>query len=146
MLLCVKALMMTFPQGSIYFYITIKLKQFIYFPCYIECILHTQDEKGNQSPFCGNLFLYSRLHYVEAAVIITAVPVRFRKSECSLKVLSVRAAANAQRTIQPRRSTEEETALMFTSACHASFLLLYNSHVCQVLLTHNVTQHWTIEA
>lgn len=33
---------------------------------------------------------------------------------------------------------------MFTLACHASFLLLYHGHVCQVLFTHNVAIHCTL--
>lgn len=88
--------------------------------------------------------LYRRPYYVEVAVIIAIMLIQLRKSECSTEVTFLSAAACALGTMQPCQEHRVETSLMFTLACHASFLLLCHRHVCQVLFRHNVAIHCTL--
>lgn len=90
----------------------------------------------------GKLSLNNHSYYVDMAVIIAIILLPFRKSECSRKSLFLGAVAPSVGTMQRVRSWEEgETSLMFTLACHASFLLLCHGRVCQALFWHNVSIH-----
>lgn len=61
--------------------------------CKHGCCTHKMG-KDTIHPSVGNQSLYSRPHYVEAAVIIAVILAQFRKSECSTEV-------PVQRTMRP---------------------------------------------
>ena len=100
-------------------------------------LLSAHDEKGCSSPFFGKPLS------IESSVMwkrLLLLPLRSYNSgkRSSTEVPFLRATARALGTMRPCQEHRGETSLMFTLACHASFLLLCHRHVCQVLFTHNV--------